>query len=225
MAKNRQAAQDRLYELIEKLAPNSGNVDIYKNIFSQMDDEQFDTFIGKLKSGESKLAVISPIANGNFLDVKRNLDLAKELGHEFFERVWMDAKGDMPSYLSNDKYLIVDLPSRRQAQLLIKKISIPENSHTMDNRTGQAAGPAKSSRISYPEIQIMAALGLDNAIVEFTKYRGGDVKGYLAMNKSISDTGGVSMQVLDKLGTKVKVTKVLSVYLTCMHLRNTLTAE
>lgn len=224
MPQNRQSAEKTLYELINKLMPGSDNVNIYKNIFSRMNDAQFDDFMMKLKDGKIKLAVIAPIMNKNSLDVKRNLDLAKELGHQFFERVWMDERDGIPSYLTPKKYLIVDLPLRRQAQILIKKISIPEDNRSVDHLTGQPTGASKGSKISYPEVQILAALGLDESIVELTKYRGGDIKGFNAMNDSISRTGGVSITSLDRLGTKVRATQVLATYLTCMHLENTLLA-
>jgi hypothetical protein len=110
-------------------------------------------------------------------------------------------------------------PLRRQAQLLVKKISIPEDNKSINDLTGQpsSTGKSRGSKISYPETQIMAALNLDNSLIEMLKYRGGDQKGFIAMNKSISQTGGVSLDALSKLGTRVKSTDTLRTFLTCMH--------
>jgi hypothetical protein len=117
---------------------------------------------------------------------------------------------------------VVDLVLRRQAQLLVKKISIPEDNKSVDDFTGQPTGKSKGSKISYPETQILAALNLDNNLTELLKFRGGDVKGFDAMNNSISKTGGVSLASIEKLGTRVKSTETLHTLLTCMHIGNTL---
>lgn len=222
MAGNRKAAEAVCLEYIEKILPGGGNKEIYQAFFAQMDDAAFETFINQLDEGSIKLAIIAPINSAVELDTARNLALAKELGHNFFERIWMDGKDGAPPYLSTETYLVVELPVRRQAQFQVKKISIPEHARSVDNLTGQPTGASKGSKISYPELQIMAALGLDNCIVEFIKYRGGDEKGFVAMNNSISKTGGVSTKALDSLGTTVRSRQTVSTILTGMHLENTL---
>jgi len=222
MSGNRKSAEELILKYIDKLLPGSENTQIYKDLFASMDDEQFEQFIVSLETGKSRLAIIAPNFSSNPLSVDRNIEIAKELGHEFFEQVWMEDPNGGPNYLSTEKYLVVDLPLRRQAQLLIKKISIPDDNRSIDHLTGQPTGNSKGSKISYPELQILAAHQLDNTITELIKYRGGDLNGFNAMNDSISRTGGVSLNSLDTLGSKVKSTQTLSTYLTAMHLRNTL---
>ena len=222
MAGNRAAATEVILTYIDKLMPGSPNTEIYRQRFAEMSDKEFDDFMGQLEREEIYLTIQAPNLSENKLLIERNFEIAKELGHEFFERIWMDEGNDIPPYLTNHKYLVIDLPLRRQAQLLTKKISIPKNNTTVDNLTGQPTGPSKGSKISYPELQILAALGLDNCSIELMKYRGGDLKGFNAMNNSISKTGGVELSTLDKLGSKVKSTQTLNTYLTSMHLSNTL---
>lgn len=222
---NRKAAEAVILEYIEKLLPGSQNTKMYKNLFAAQDDKQFDAFMKSIEDGTSRLAIIAPNLNEPKLTIERNFAVADELGHEFFERIWIDNGTEVPPYLSPIKYLIVDLPLRRQAQLLVKKISIPEDNKSIDDFTGQPSGKSKGSKISYPEIQIMAALDLDQSLTEMLKYRGGDVKGFNAMNTAISRTGGVSLDSIKSLGTTVKSTQTLSTFLTCMHLSNTLTDQ
>jgi hypothetical protein len=222
MAGNRKAAEAVILEWIEKLIPDSGNRDLYANLFAGMDDAAFAVWMEKLERQEIRLAVVAPNLAKSSLDIDRNLKLADELGHNFFERILIDNGNDIPPYLSPVRYLVVDLPLRRQAQLLVKKISIPEDTKSVDDFTGQPTGKSKGSKISYPETQIMAALNLDANLTEMLKYRGGDEKGFDALNSSISKTGGVSLQSIEKLGTQVKSTQTLSIILTCMHLENTL---
>jgi hypothetical protein len=221
---NRKAAEDMLLnEVIEGILPGSINTQIYRDILKVMPDDEFDKWIDDLESGARYLAIIAPEKTGPSLSVERNLDLAETWGHKFFERIWMDPQNGSPSYLSNDEYLLVDLPLKRQAQFLIKKISIPEDNRSIDTLTGQPTGKSKGSKISWPELQILAALGgFDNTITEFFKFRGGDLQGFNAMNHMIAQTGGVSLDSVGDLGTKVKSVQSLSTLLTSAHLRNSL---
>lgn len=225
MAKNRKAAEAVCLKWIEEILPGSKNTEFYKKRFAEMSDAAFDDFINKLRSGEVMLSIIAPNGTKPQLEVERNLEVAKKLGHEFFERIWFDGGNESPAYLSPVKYLIVDLPLRRQAQLLEKKISIPVDNKSIDNFTGQPTGKSKGSKISYPETQILAALNLDATLAELLKYRGGDLKGFNAMNAQISRTGAARQETIAHLGTTVKSTETLSVFLTSAHLGNTLLSK
>lgn len=222
MPGNRKAAEKVILEYVDKLLPGSANTQIYKDLFASMTDQAFEVWMRRMEEGSSRLALIAPNLDEPKLTIERNFKVAKELGHQFFERIWIDPGDDRPAHLSPIPYLVVELPLRRQAQLLIKKISIPEDNKSVDDLTGQPTGKSRGSKISYPETQIMAALKLDNCLTEMLKYRGGDVKGFDAMNSSISKTGGVSLEAIGKLGTKVKSTETLHTLLTCMHLHSTL---
>ena len=224
MAKNRKAAEAVVLKYIDALAPGSPNVKMYKDLFASMSDDAFDSFVKKIKDGTVRLAFITPNLADFRLTIENNLAIAKELGHNFFERIWIDDGDGSPVYLSPIPYLIVDLPLRRQAQLLVKKISIPEDNKSVDDLTGQPTGKSKGGKISYPELQILASLKLDESINELIKYRGGDVGGFNAMNQSIAKTGGVEIKGIEHLATGVESTQTLSTYLTCMHLSNTLKA-
>lgn len=220
---NRKAAEKELIDCIEAIIPGSENTKIYQDIFKVMPDEEFDQWINELESGERQLALIVPEFGRPALSVERNLNVAEAWGHKFFERIWMDAQNGSPAYLSNDPYLVMDLPLKRQAQFLIKKISIPEDNRSIDTFTGQPTGKSKGSKISWPELQILAALGgFDETISEFFKFRGGDLQGFNAMNNMIANTGGVSLNSIGVLGTKVKSVQSFSTLLTSMHLAPTL---
>ena len=218
----RKQTEEFIITWINKIAPGGENGAIYQKLFSEMDDEAFDNFMKALDKDEARLAIIIPNFGKTGVTTERNLQLAKELGHKFFQKIWFEGDSETPTYLTEIPYLVVDLPLRRQAQLLTKKISIPQDNKTVDDLTGQPTGASKGSRISYPETQVMAAMGLDHTLTEFLKFRGGDLKGFDAMNESISRTGGVSMQAIDHLASGVESTRALKTYLTCMHLQSTL---
>lgn len=219
---NRKAAEAFILEWVEKLLPDGSNQEIYRNKFAKMSDEEFHTYMTHLQTEEEILNLIAPNGREVKLETKRNLDLAKELGFDFFQRIWKRTPDGSSWYLSHDKYLVIHLPVRRQAQLLIKKISIAEDNKSVDDFTGQPTGKSKSSKVSYPEVQMLASLGLNNVLSEFMKYRGGDEKGFQAMEASISRTGGVSLKAIEPYSGTVKSTQTLSSILTSMHLGNNL---
>jgi hypothetical protein len=223
---NRAKAQETILHWIQKITPGDhSNVQIYQNLFKMLSDEQFDDLMVRLKNDQACLALVVPNMSETKIDVGNNLRIGEQLGHRFFQRVWMQSPHGGDPYLSPIEYLVVMLPLRRQAQILIKKISIPEDNKSVDYLTGQPTGASKGAKISYPELQILESLGLPEMAVELIKYRGGDTQGFNLMNKSISRTGGVSMTALDAFGTKVKSTQTLSTFLTGMHLANTLTED
>lgn len=217
--RNRKGAEAYVLSYIKAILPGGQNVALYENLFKSMSDKAFGELMDKLASGEEILAVITPNLSEERVTVENNFRVAKRMGRSYFERIWIDPADGSPPYLTPEKYLVTLQPLRRQAQILVKKISIPENNRSINDLTGQPShsGKSRGSKISYPETQILAALNLDNSLIEMIKYRGGDVQGFNAMNKSISASGGVSLRTLDALKTRVRSTDTLRTLLTCMH--------
>lgn len=220
---NRKAAERFILDYIEKLMPGSENTALYREYFASMDDETFHGFMDALAKEETTLSVIAPNFGKVKLTVENNLKIAEELGHNFFERLWIKPDDNTPAYLTPKQYLVMDLPLRRQAQVLVKKISIPEDNQSVDDLTGQPSGKSEAAKISYPETQVLAALNLDKTLNELLKYRGGDTQGFNAMNDSFAKTGGASQEAIKHLAGGVRSTQTLHTILLAMHLSNTLT--
>jgi hypothetical protein len=219
---NRKAATDMILRYIDKILPGSPNTEFYRTSLAAMSDKAFGAFIDRLDSGEETLTINVPNLGKYKLDLQRNLAIAKELGHEFFEHLLLTDPTTGQLYQTPVKYLVIDLPLRRQVQLLESKSTIPENNKHIDELSGQSTGPSKGSKISFPELQVLFAQGLDSTITELIKFRGGDSKAFNAMNRSIIDTGTVNLEYLSQFGTKVKSVTTLSVLLKTIHLDNTL---
>jgi hypothetical protein len=221
-AKNRKKTESFIISYIDKIVPESKNPDIYRKLFSRMNDDQFSTFIDELESGKRILSVIVPNLTGVKTSVENNYKIAEELGHDFFEQIWIEGKGDTPTYLTPIKYLVVDLPLRRASQSLVKKISVPDHNRIVDTITGQPTGDSKGAKISYPELQVSAAMGLENTMVELMKYRGGDNKGWNAYTAMLSKLGTTNLKTLSNYASGVESTATLKTFLTCVHLKSTL---
>lgn len=219
---NRAGAEQFILTYIEKLAPGGDTTQIYRDRFASMSDQEFDTFMTDLGSGKQCLALIVPNMGKSPISIERNFAVAEELGHDFFERIWMAPGKDIPTYLTNKKYMVLRLQLRRQAQLLEKKIRIPNNNRSIDDLTGQPTGASKGSKISYPELQIIASLNLPQSSTELLKFRGGDTKGFDAMNDAIDKHGAVSLSAIEHQAGTVESTRTFATFLNCMHLKNTL---
>lgn len=219
---NRKEAEAFILKYIEKISPKSGNSEIYKTVFSKLSDKQFDDYMKDLESGKAFLVMQLPNFKQHGVTLENNLAIADELGHDFFQKLWITNKKDTPDHLTPIESLVMDLPVRRASQLLIKKISVPDDSRTIDALTGQPTGESKGAKLSYPELQICAAMGLDNSMIELMKYRGGDNKGLIAFNAMLSKYGRVNLKSVEPYASGVESTKTFKTFLTSMMLKNTL---
>ena len=219
----RAACQDFLLDLVEEIIPGGENRKLYEQKFAQMSDEAFEQFIEKLEQGQERLCVVVPnFSETAQMDVGHLFEVADRLGHKFFQRIHVPPHQGLPGYLTPIEYLVLPLPVRRQAQLLEKKISIPADNNSVDDFTGQVTGASKGSKISFPEVQVLAARGLDYAATEFLKYRGGDEGGFNALNTLIARNGSVSQAAASQYATGVKSKQALNVMLRAKMLKSTL---
>jgi hypothetical protein len=222
MPGNRKAAEELIVDMVSKIDESGFNADLYKKKFAAMSDADFDAMIEGLEKGTVNLVFVAPNFGNVKIDVEKNLDLAQELGFNFFERINLPQQGDIPAYLTPIPYLVVRVPVRRQAQLLEKKISIPDSTAVTDDLTGQVTGSSKGSKISYPEVQVLAAAGLDNMLTELLKVRGGDEGAFNAFSTMISRSGEATLNSVEKFSTGVQAQAALSVLLRGMMINSTL---
>lgn len=223
MAGNRAKAEAICLNLIGRLVQGEPvNIAQYKAKFARMTDKQFEEWIGKLETEEEFLTVEMPNFAKYELTVDNNFKIAKAIGLEFFQRVWIQGSGDTPDYLTPNKYLVCDPPARRPSQLLNKKTSVPKHNKVIDALTGQPTGESKGAKLSYPEIQVLTAMGLENSVIELVKYRGGDARGRAALSGLISKHGQARQDTLINYASGVESTVTLKTFLTCAHLKNNL---
>ena len=222
MAGNRKAATEYLVNMLEEIAPGGVNKEIAQKSLDSLSDKDFELLMKDYASGDDRIPIYVPNWDKETkVTVENNLKVAKKLNHEFFQRLQMTTN-EGTTYLTENKFMVIELPVRRQAQLLYKKLSVPEHTKSIDQLSGQAAGASRSARISYPELQIMRAMGLDDCLVELMKFRGGDIKGFDAMNKVISQQGTVNLGSIEQYASGVVSTHTLKTFLTAMHLKSTL---
>ena len=220
MAKNRKKAEEYILEYIKKITRTDLNVNLYKDLFKDMNDKEFEAFMLKIKNGEHILQVIAPNDNTSTkIDLNNNFKIAEELNYEFFQYLNIGPTENDPIRKTKNKYLITLAPFRKMKQTITKGLSYAEHDKKRDILTGQVSGESLSSKISYPELQLMISMGLDNSIKELMKHRGGDEGSMRAIKQGLLKFGKVNGDFVDEYSTGVTSGKTLKAYFNSMHLK------
>lgn len=219
---NRSAAEKYILEFCKDIEPTGYNVEIYKKVFKRMSDKEFEEYMIGIRDGKKYLVLFKPMYKAEGISVENNLAISEKYGVKFFERLIISENKDIPEHTTPIEYLVLELPYRRQSQTLDKKISLPDDNRVIDTLSYQPTGPSKGAKISYPELQVLIGMGLDNSISELIKYRGGDKGGFNAYNAMMNRHGSVNLKTLSSFATGVESTKTLKAYLLAAHINNTI---
>ena len=196
IAQKKKKILDFICKLCATMEPSGLNSKRYRQIIGQMNDKEFDQFMNYMKEGKWQLHLVAP----NMIVNLQNEDLLKAcdmIGLDLFQRVWMYDRATGRKYLTDNKYMFVKLPIRRQQQFLDEKISVPDNDRTIDGLTGQVTGDSRACSITNPEIQILAARGLDKTMQELVNIRGGNIHGYSEFRRMLEENGEADLDMID----------------------------
>jgi hypothetical protein len=219
---NRKKATQFFIDYITKLDAKSKNIEMYKEYFNGISDKEFDNLMKQIENDETILPYYVTNLGEQVMEISKILKVADELGIDFFQRIWLTDALTGVRYLTPHKYMVLDLPVKRQKQHLIKGKSTVENSKFSDPLTGQATGPSRSSRLSLPEVMILESSGHKSAIEEFMKVRGGDNIAYREARRLTIEQGGYNLETIDALNSRPTSTETLKAYFFGMHIDNNL---
>lgn len=222
MAGNRVAAIQFILTNLEAILPGNSDVERYKMYLEGLSEQDFKAYMLDLRSGTKYLTITAPNFGKTNLNLERNRALAEKLKVKLFHRLWFEGKEDTPTFLSPLEYLVLKLPVRLASQRLSKKMSIPKTQRVINSLTGQPTGDSKGAGISHAELRVCSAMGLGNSMIELMKYRGGDLRGWSALNASLMRTGRANLKTLNYFASGVESTATLKTYLTSAMLKNTL---
>ncbi len=197
--------------------PSGLNAKMYTEIFKTMSDESLEKLI------KSRIPIYAPNGSAVDIDATRNVELAeKEYNYKVYQRLFITDTKTNCCNLTKYEHMVLELPVRRQSQLIDKKISIPEHNRTIDKMTGQATGASKGSSFSFPQTYVMFAKGYEATLKELLHIRGGDEKAGMVIDRQIRQNGHSSMIFPGSDRTRVKSTKTTGAIFTAMHLGNSL---
>lgn len=219
MANGRQAAEAFILKVVSEISNHPENVGFYKDKFAKMSDKEAIQFFTDLRDRKINLSIVEPNMTDR-KDVPRAqiVEVAKRLGIVFEQHLWVEGRGNLPTYKTPIKFPVYLIPLRRASQSLTKKISVPPHTKVRDLLTGQVTGESKGASVSGPENQLMGAMGAEQAAIEMGKFRGGDARGEAAFTALLSKTGRASQAVLEQFSSGVGVQFALRTFLTAaMH--------
>ena len=217
---SRKKTEEFIIKYIDKITKSKKNVDLYKDMFKSMSNKEFDEFIDKLDSGEIMLNVIVPHDEDvTDISVENNIKIGKELGYDFFQYNFIGPTDTEPRIRTKYKLLNMLLPFRRAKQTIEKGISVSENDKKIDQLTGQVTGDSRSSKLSYPELQLLVGMGLKDTVVEFIRDRGGDSEAMRVTKQALLKYGKVSKSLIEMYKSGVVSSQVLKAYFNGMHLK------
>lgn len=221
---NRKAATDFIInDLLKGIAPDSTFIPEYEQQLNALTDEEFERLMTEIENEKTFINLVVPNGKSDQINVERNIALAKKLfNHDFFQPLVLTDPDTGVVFQTLYPHLTMDVPLRRQVQLLIKKQSIPENNQHVDQLTDQPTGVSKGAKISFPELQMLGAQGADASLNELVNVRGGDRRAYNLMSRLIVAEGSASQKTISSLNSRVRATAVLSAFLKAMHLYNNL---
>lgn len=209
---------DKICKICDIIDPSKTNSNRYHRILDKMTPKEFNQWMTYVKDGKWLLHIVAP----NMVVNLRNENLLKAadaVGAKLFHRIWMTDYNTGRTFLTDNEYLVLPLPIRRQQQFLDEKMSVPEDDKHIDGMTGQVTGDSKSTQITTPEINILAFRGLDTTLEEMVNVRGGNMVAYGEFRKQAEETGEIHMSELDPT-TRSRTAVIAQVLLNAMHIEN-----
>lgn len=222
MASDRKAAHAAALEWANDIDRSGKSGKFLDEFLGKLSNADFEAWIIKLENGEDYLPIVMEF-NSNAVSYENNLRVAKKRGVELFQQIWFVDPQTKIETLTPEKYPVYMLPIRRQIETIDYKISTSSSNMKVDANTGQVIGDDQASRFSYPEVMVTTSKELNCSLLEFMKYRGGDVKGRVEFNNLLRNTGDVSLNNLLRVKTNVKSTESLQAYFLAMHWQVNLT--
>lgn len=202
MAVSRQQVTDFIVNSLSMVIPGDPyNSTVARERLDAMTLPEFDLYVRSLrkpktdleKQQQEILPFVSPIMDDTRITMDNLMVLAELVGLKLFQRLWITDPQTGIEYLTPNEYPVLDMIVRRQAQMLTKKSSIPEDARHVDEMSGQVTGKSKGSKISFPEVQAQLAQNLEMTLIEEIKIRGGDEAAQLEFDRQLIEHGEASI--------------------------------
>lgn len=222
MAVTRKQVTDFIVNSLSMIIPGEPyNPTVARERLEAMNDSEFDQYIRSLRKPKTDqereqqeiLPFVSPIMDDTRITMDNLMLVAESAGLKLFQRLWITDPQTGAVYLTPNEYPVLDMLVRRQAQMLTKKSSIPEDARHVDEMSGQVTGKSKGSKISFPEVQAQLAQNLEMTLIEEIKIRGGDEGAQLEFDRQLIEHGEASIDDVTVDGQVTKATSNVAILL------------
>lgn len=213
--KQRQDAENLVYEVMSKLDKSGENEKYYRELFAGMSDNQFYSFMKKELPFRfhHKPFVVEP----TFDDISKAL---KVMGVPLIEKVhepflYTNSKGEA---VGTKECLVGYIPLEKVQQFATKKNKLSGNIGNRDMKTGRLVGDDKGATMSDREFESLATIGLTATMKEFAGPRADAMGSKNMMYNMIGTTGMCRLSDLPDDPDDSLSRNMLNVYLISAHL-------
>jgi hypothetical protein len=214
----RKDAENYIIELMSRLDNTKKNVEMYKKLFANMSDADFDKYMKNLEEGKEEIYFVNPPFSGYKPDLNKLIAILKGLGIKPMEKIIFEDESGY-KFKPDIEYKILYLPGRRTSHHASKGLSLHKNLDTRNPITGQVTGKdSKTGAITLPEAYIFTGLGLTKTLDELENIRGGDVGASTAFIQTLETTGRVSSADIEPHRNGVRSTKTINAIFKGMHI-------
>lgn len=214
---SRASATKLALEQVDILDPSKQTSKHLKSLLDALSDKDFEAMIVSMENGEYFLPYFMPNLSDKTPRWEQIKKAADTLKVPLFTKVWIYDEQTKTKMLSRYPLMCLHLPVRRQIQMLVSKISLPEDTKHINDLTDQPTGVSANASISAPEASILVGIDAVTSASELLAVRGGDPEALRAMEQSIHDTGGVGMSTVEAVAVGATSTRTLSTMLSGMH--------
>jgi hypothetical protein len=196
--------QKLIIETVNILEPKGFNKAKYTRMFKGMSDAAFSKFVKDKLNDDGRffqLEVSSYDKGGfpTFPNIKKaakylDIPLDEKITYPHFDNL---TDGDDERIQSQTVAPVGYLLMRTPVQRVVKKSKQSVNVSTRDPITGQSTKSTKGGRVSYVDVAVMTAVGLDNCVREFTTVRADNMEAKSEALEAIKAKGSLRLSELD----------------------------
>lgn len=191
MNKKREKAEELVYKVMDTLDPSKANSNKYREIFSGMDDHQFEEFLKRKFPFKFyyRPFTIEP-------SLTQIISALKVMGVPFTEKVnlpylYINSNGESVTSLECP---VVYLHIKNLKQFIAKKNGMSVNITNRDMRTGLLLSDDKGGVESDREFESLMVNGCDTTLMELSRPRADSMNAKNIMYNTINSTGRVSVE-------------------------------
>ena len=195
------------FDVLDRSGTNST---YYKQLFSQMTDQQFMKFISK--KYPFKFQMRQSVTEPTMEDCVKACDYT---GVPLLEEIYLpylytDKNGNA---VKTAKCMVGYQHLKKVQQIITKKSKWGVNTSNRDMKSGRLMGKDKGTAISDREFEGLATLGLYDTMYEFSRPRGDAMAAKAAMNSAISTKGYVTQADIPNQQDDVMSRNLVDVYM------------
>ncbi len=187
--KNRDQVESLIYQVFDTVDPSHTNSDYYRNIFTNMSDDQFYNFMSKRLPFRFHQEVfkIEPSMD----QIVKALKLIKT---PLLEKLILPYvyKNDDGIPVNSKECMIIYIHLKRMKQMLSKKNNASMHVNNRDMRTGLLQQGDKAAKETDREFESLASYGLNYTMDEFRTIKADSLKASTQAVSTILDRGSVS---------------------------------